>query len=101
MFHSVPGDSSIDYHKRGYVFKTPNLKRLALGYVGIPTSEYVLLLAKLNNLTHLDLSNSFNIDTFEFYHLVPNLVSLTLYNVKVNINSKSFVKNICRLKSLR
>lgn len=53
------------------------------------------------NLTHLDLSNSCNIDTFEFHHLVPNLVSLALYNVKVNTDPKSFVKNICQLKNLR
>jgi len=90
-----------DYQTRRYVFKTPNLKRLALAYVGIPSSEYALLLAGLTNLTHLDLSNSCNIDTFEFYHLVPNLVSLALYNVKVNTDPKSFVKNICQLKNLR
>ncbi|XP_012224118.1 protein zer-1 homolog isoform X2 [Linepithema humile] len=96
-----PAESSFDYYKRGYVFKTPNLRRLALGYLGIAASEYVLLLAGLINLTHLDLSNSFDIDTFEFYHLVPNLVSLTLYNVKVNTDSKSFVKNISQLKNLR
>ncbi|XP_018366887.1 PREDICTED: protein zer-1 homolog [Trachymyrmex cornetzi] len=90
-----------DYQTRRYVFKTPNLKRLALAYVGIPSSEYTLLLAGLTNLTHLDLSNSCNIDTFEFHHLVPNLVSLALYNVKVNTDPKSFVKNICQLKNLR
>lgn len=94
-------NASINYYERGYVFKTPNLKRLALGYVGIPSSEYLLLLAGLMNLTHLDLSNSCNIDTFEFHHLVPNLVSLALYNVKVNTDPKSFVKNICQLKNLR
>ncbi|KAL6258863.1 protein zer-1 homolog isoform X2 [Pogonomyrmex barbatus] len=93
--------SSVNYYEQGYVFKTPNLKRLALGYVGIPSSEYSLLLAGLINLTHLDLSNSCNIDTFEFYHLIPNLVSLALYNVKVNTDAKSFVKNICQLKNLR
>lgn len=94
-------NASINYYERGYVFKTPNLKCLALGYVGIPSSEYLLLLAGLINLTHLDLSNSCNIDTFEFHHLVPNLVSLALYNVKVNTDPKSFVKNICQLKNLR
>ncbi|XP_032665429.1 protein zer-1 homolog [Odontomachus brunneus] len=95
------GENLSIYYKREYVFKTPNLKRLSLGYVGIPTSEYLLLLEGLIHLTHLDLSNSSNVDTFEFFYLVPSLVSLTLYNVKVNSNSKSFVKNICRLKSLR
>lgn len=94
-------DSSFDYYKQGYVFKTPNLRRLALGYVGIPATEYVILLKGLTQLTHLDLSNSFDIDTFEFYYLVPNLVSLTLYNVKVNTDPKSFVRNICQLKNLR
>ncbi|XP_011694768.1 PREDICTED: protein zer-1 homolog [Wasmannia auropunctata] len=95
-------NSSFNYYERGYVFNTPNLKRLALAHVGIfTTAEYLLLLAGLKNLTHLDLSNSCNIYTFEFYHLVPNLVSLTLYNVKVNTDPKPFVKNICQLKSLR
>lgn len=97
----VTAESSFDYYKRGYVFKTPNLRRLALGYLGITSPEYNLLLAGLTNLTHLDLSNSFDVDTFEFYHLVPNLVSLTLYNVKVNADPKSFVKNISQLKNLR
>lgn len=92
---------STDYYKRGYVFDTPNLKRLALGSVRIPASQYILLLAGLHNLTHLDLSNSSDVDTFEFYHLVPDLVSLTLYNVKVNTDPKFFVKNICQLKRLR
>lgn len=97
----IAADSSINYYEREYVFKTPNLRRLALGYVGIPASEYSMLLKGLTHLTHLDLSNSFDIDTFDFYYRVPNLVSLTLYNVKVNTDPKSFVKNICQLKNLR
>lgn len=92
--------SSINYHERGYVFKAPNLKRLALEDVKISALEYTLLLAGLTNLTHLDLSNNFYIDTFEFYHLVPHVVSLILYNIRI-IDPKSFVKNICQLSNLR
>jgi len=92
--------SSINYHERGYVLKAPNLKRLALEDIKISALDYVLLLAGLTNLTHLDLSNNSHIDTFEFYHLVPNLVSLTLYNVRIS-DAKSFVKNICQLSNLR
>ncbi|XP_014602206.1 PREDICTED: protein zer-1 homolog [Polistes canadensis] len=97
----VADENSSNYYKRGYVFKTPNLRRLALGYVGIPEKEYSLLLAGLTNLTHLDLSNHFQGLNFEFYDQVPNLLSLTLYNVKVNVDPIAFVNNICHLKKLR
>ncbi|XP_012530161.1 protein zer-1 homolog [Monomorium pharaonis] len=93
--------SSVNYYERESVFKTPKLKRLALAYVLIPSQQYFHLLAGLTNLTHLDLSECCNIDTFAFYSLVPNLISLTLYNVKLNVDPKSFVKNICQLKNLR
>lgn len=80
------------------MFKAPNLRTLALEYVTIYASEYNILLAGLTNLKNLDLSNSFNVDNFDFYHLIPNLVSLVLYNV--NIQPQALV-NICHLKNLR
>lgn len=101
LFLGSDENCPVKHYERGYVFKTPNLRRLALGYVGIPEREYSLLLAGLTNLTHLDLSNCFEVLNFDFYDQVPNLVSLTLYNVKVNGNPIAFVNNICHLKKLR
>ena len=89
------------YQKQGYVFKVPNLRTLALEYVPICASEYNMLLAGLTNLTNLDLSNSFDVGTFDFFHLVPNLISLVLYNVKIISQAQAFVSNICHLKNLR
>ncbi|XP_012281887.1 protein zer-1 homolog isoform X2 [Orussus abietinus] len=89
------------YYPRGYLFKTPKLKRLAVGNVCISTSEYAFLLAHLPQLTHLDLSNATEIQNFYFHNFVPNLVSLTLYNVKLSSNLQSFVSRVCHLKKLR
>lgn len=89
------------YQKQGYVFKIPNLRTLALEYVPICALEYNILLAGLTNLTNLDLSNSFDVGIFDFFHLIPNLVSLVLYNVKIISQAQAFVNNICHLKNLR
>ncbi|XP_003702430.1 protein zer-1 homolog [Megachile rotundata] len=86
------------YQKRGYVFKLPNLRSLALKCVTLSASEYNILLAGLTNLKNLDLSNSINVNDFEFYHLIPNLVSLVLYNVYITPEG---LANICNLKNLR
>ncbi|CAL7944872.1 unnamed protein product [Xylocopa violacea] len=90
-----------EYQTQGYVFKTPNLRTLALECVRICAPEYNILLSRLTNLTHLDLSNSFGVGTFDFFHLVPNLVSLVLYNVNITSQAPAFVSNICHLKNLR
>lgn len=81
--------------------KADNLKRLALWNVEIAASEYVLLLAGLTKLTHLDLSNASEIGNLYFHSLVPNLVSLSLYNVKINADPQTFINNVCHLKHLR
>lgn len=86
------------YQKRGYVFKLPNLRSLALKCVRFSKSDYNILLAGLTNLKNLDLSNSINVNDVEFYHLVPNLVSLVLYNVYITPKG---LANICNLKNLR
>ncbi|XP_074110359.1 protein zer-1 homolog isoform X1 [Cotesia typhae] len=93
--------SPINYCKRGYLFNAPNLKHLALEHVQIAPEHYVILLSGLSNLTHLDLSNAVNIGNFEFVSSTPNLVSLCLYNVKVNENPNAFVANVIQLKKLR
>ncbi|XP_033224674.1 protein zer-1 homolog [Belonocnema kinseyi] len=91
----------VNYCERGYVFSTPNLRRLTVGNITIRGSEYTILLEGLCNLSHLDLSNNQNIGNFYFYSLVPNLVSLTLYDVKLNADAQNFVENVSHLKSLR
>ncbi|XP_017893015.1 protein zer-1 homolog isoform X2 [Ceratina calcarata] len=90
-----------EYYERGYVFKVPNLRILTLEYARICASKYKILLNGLTNLTHLDLSYSFDVGTFDFYTEVPNLISLVLYNVKITSQAEAFVNNICNLKKLR
>ncbi|CAK9810135.1 Protein zer-1 homolog [Anthophora quadrimaculata] len=89
------------YQERGYLFKIPNLRTLALEHVRISAPEYNILLSGLTNLTNLDLSNSLDVGGFDFFHLVPNLISLVLYNVKISNHAEAFVSNICHLKNLR
>ncbi|XP_076664513.1 protein zer-1 homolog [Andrena cerasifolii] len=89
------------YQKRGYVFKIPHLRCLALEHLKISAPEYNILLVGLTMLTHLDLSYNSHVGTFEFCDLVPNLISLVLHNVKINTQAQAFVNNICRLRKLR
>uniref|UniRef100_A0A0C9QA43 CG12084_1 protein n=1 Tax=Fopius arisanus TaxID=64838 RepID=A0A0C9QA43_9HYME len=93
-------DSALDYVKRGYVFRAPNLKHFAFEHVEIAPAQYTLLLGSLTNLTHLDLSNATKIGSLEFHTVVPHLVSLCLYNVRI-IDFKAFVENVIKLKGLR
>ncbi|XP_043257797.1 protein zer-1 homolog [Colletes gigas] len=90
-----------EYDKRGYVFKIPNLRSLALEYIKLPPQQYNLLFTGLSNLTHLDLSNNFYIVYLHSYDMLPNLVSLILHNARINIQAEAFVNSICHLKNLR
>ena len=74
---------------------------MAIEYVQICALDYNILLGGLTNLTNLDLSNSSDMGTFDYFHLVPNLVSLVLYNVRIISQAQAFVTNICHLKHLR
>ncbi|XP_031838773.1 protein zer-1 homolog isoform X2 [Nomia melanderi] len=89
-----------EYQKRGYVFKIPNLRSLALQFVETRMPRHASLLAGMPNLTHLDLSNNI-IDSFEFCSLFPNLRSLILYNVRINRQTKAFIESIGCLTNLR
>lgn len=70
-------------------------------HVQIAPEQYLILLSGLSNLTHLDLSNAVNIGNFEFVSSIPNLISLCLYNVKINDSPHAFVANVTQLKKLR
>ncbi|XP_015608501.1 protein zer-1 homolog isoform X2 [Cephus cinctus] len=98
---SVYRPLSINYHRRGYALRAPKLSRLSLWRVKIPATDFDLLLGELPNLTHLDLTAAYDIGNLSFYTLVPHLVSLTLYNVKINTNPQLFVKNVSHLRRLR
>lgn len=100
-FRTENGKLDEKYYKRGYVFNAPNLKRLTLGNISIPYSEYTIILLTLPNLSHLDLSENENIRSFYFCNLVENLVSLVLYNVNLTNDAPAFVKNVTHLKKLR
>ncbi|XP_078051692.1 protein zer-1 homolog isoform X2 [Augochlora pura] len=88
------------YKRRGYVFKLPNLQSLALeiNTRHIPVS--FPLFAEMQNLTHLDLSNSV-IFNYKFFSLVPNLISLVLYNVNISMGQSEFIQDLGYLKNLR
>ncbi|XP_033331051.1 protein zer-1 homolog isoform X2 [Megalopta genalis] len=91
---------SNEYKMRGYVFKLPNLRSLALDINKKHIPDYYLLFAGMPNLTHLDLSNNVIIG-FEFFSLFPNLISLVLYNVSINKWEQDFIGNLGYLKKLR
>lgn len=92
---------SLSYYGRGYVFNAPHLKRLALERIELPSKEFNILLGGLTQLTHLDLSNSSEIGSFSFKTMLPNLVSLSLYNVRISTYAEVFVSNVTKLKNLR
>ncbi|KAK0181470.1 hypothetical protein PV327_003754 [Microctonus hyperodae] len=94
-------DLSVNYLRRGYVFKTPNLRHLVLEHVKVAPEQYPILLSGLSELTHLDLSNASNIGNFEFADSIPNLISLCLYNVTIMDDPHAFVANVTQLKKLR
>ncbi|XP_076643690.1 protein zer-1 homolog isoform X2 [Halictus rubicundus] len=92
---------SHEYKQRGYIFNLPNLRSLALEFDNCNKNiSYNLLLARLPNLVHLDLSNNM-ISCFKFLSFFPNLISLVLYNVRIDSLAKDFIQNLCHLKNLR
>lgn len=75
------------YERQGYILRSPLLRRLAIRdlFVNRGPNFFDLLLKPLPDLTHLDLSNAFHnqgMAGFSWLLHSPNLVSLTLHNVK-------------------
>ncbi|XP_076288194.1 protein zer-1 homolog isoform X2 [Lasioglossum baleicum] len=88
-----------EYKQQG-MFNLPNLRSLDLevgryhDYI-----NYHLLLSGLPKLMHLDLSYN-TIDCFQFLSFFPNLISLVLYNVRIDSSAKDFIQNLSHLKNL-
>ncbi|XP_018578075.1 protein zer-1 homolog [Anoplophora glabripennis] len=88
-----------EQYDRGFIFLTPNLKRLTLkGLNSLQPDFYMLLLNPLSTLTYLDLSNCSDLQDFDYTEHLVNLTSLVLYNVD-GIDTK--VPAICKLTNLQ
>ncbi|KAF4526612.1 hypothetical protein B566_EDAN006428 [Ephemera danica] len=98
---SPPDESVISpYERRGYILRTPNLRRLAVRALYVPGEKayFPLLLRPLKNLTHLDLSSCEDLGALDYLTEVTNLISLVLYNVH---RIQDMLPAICKLKTLR
>lgn len=98
LFPHVLLDSA--YHRRGYILRTPNLRRLAVRNLVVPGEKmyFSLLLHSLHNLTYLDLSACFDLGDLSYLCELRNLVSLILYNVK---RLQDAIGSLCKLVNLR
>jgi Zyg-11 family protein len=88
------------YERRGYILRTPNLRRLAVRALYVPGERFYfpILLRPLKNLTHLDLSSCEDLGTLDYLTEMANLMSLVLYNVH---RIQDMLPAICSLKTLR
>jgi hypothetical protein len=88
------------YHRRGYILRTPNLRRLAVRHfiVNEEKTYFPLLLRPLHNLTYLDLSECYDLGDLSYLCQLKSLVSLILYNVRW---LDSAVGSLCKLVNLR
>jgi Zyg-11 family protein len=87
------------YDRRGYILRTPNLRRLAVRqFIACAENPFPLLLLPLHNLTHLDLSECYDLRDLSYLCELKSLVSLILYNVKW---LESAMGSLCKLVNLR
>lgn len=91
---------SSPYFKRGYIIRTPNLRRLAVRNLNthVEVLFFRLLVQSLHNLTHLDLSGCYDLDDLSYLCKLKNLSSLVLHNVR---RLQETMESICILKKLR
>lgn len=88
------------FHGRGYILRTPNLRRLAVRHfiVNEEKTYFPLLLRPLHNLTYLDLSECFDLGDLSYLCELKSLISLILYNVQW---LQGAVGSLCKLVNLR
>ncbi|KAL1117159.1 hypothetical protein AAG570_004486 [Ranatra chinensis] len=99
--HNCTGQRTLlSYEERGYILKTPNLRRLAVRglYTHREKHYFPLLLESLPNLTELDLSGCSDVENLDYITHLVNLTSLTLHNV---FKIQDSLVYICQLKKLR
>lgn len=89
-----------DYHRRGYILRTPNLRRLAVRHfiVNGEKTYFPLLLRPLHNLTYLDLSGCFDLGDLSYLSELKSLSSLILYDVQW---LQGAIGSLCKLVNLR
>lgn len=88
------------YILRGYILKTPKLKRLTAHHLLVDSSDrkyFSLLLRNLSKLYYLDLSGSTGLGNFGFLQPLQNLSVLILHNAP---NLQYGIQIICCLKHL-
>lgn len=92
----------IEYLERGYIILAQNLKKLTVKNVHIPGDPtfFHLLILPLFNLTSLDLSDCGDMGNLCFLTQLPNLTSLTLYNVDGLQEAIPYVCQLTKLKHL-
>nr|CAD7454216.1 unnamed protein product [Timema tahoe] len=88
------------YHKRGYILRTPNIRRLAIRNLFVEGKNlyFPVLVRPLHKLTHLDLSGCFNLGDLSYLCELPNLTSLVLHNV---VGLQNALASLCNQKNLR
>lgn len=89
-----------NYERRGYILKTPNLKKLTVRKLYVPGEKiyFQLLLNPLKKLTYLDLSGCFDLGNLSYLAELPNLTSLVLFNVQ---RLQSAIPSIMKLTNLK
>ena len=89
-----------EIEQRGYVLRTPNLRRLVVRelYMPMEAQYFALLLKPLSKLTHLDLSGCFFLEDVTYILEMKHLVSLNLHSVQ---RIQDAVPSIMKIKTLR
>lgn len=89
-----------EIEQRGYILRTPNLRRLIVQELYIPMEPqyFALLLKPLSKLTHLDLSGCFFLNDVKYILEMKCLVSLILHSVQ---RIQDTVPTIMMMKTLR
>ncbi|KAK7793806.1 hypothetical protein R5R35_013022 [Gryllus longicercus] len=98
--HVQEGEIVTAYHKRGYILRTPNLRRLTIKNLSVHRERmyFPLLLQPLANLTYLDLSSCSDLGDLSYLCELKNLLSLILFNVQ---RLQECIDSLCTLTSLR
>lgn len=89
-----------EIEQRGYILRTPNLRRLVVRELFLPMEPqyFALLLKPLSKLTHLDLSGCFFLDDITYILNMEYLVSLNLHSVQ---RIQDAIPSLLKIKTLR
>ncbi|PSN54467.1 Protein zer-1 [Blattella germanica] len=98
--HVQEGENISVYYNRGYILRTPNLRRLAVRNFIVDGEKmyFPLLLRPLHKLTYLDLSGCFDLGDLSYLCELKSLITLILYNVQ---RLQDAIGSLCKLGNLR